>query len=225
MSIQLNSSRSRKATSFRIGRVRAYLRGRVWYLCYHEDGRRHQPRVGPERDVARQMAAEINAQLEVGAPSALWFQPVSFAELRQRWLDYHEHVLHSSVATVRRYRQAARHLLNFIRDVRPLRRVSDFRPCHAEEFARYLRSIGLSPSRIRRWARFPTGVSFPQSRRARGRPSMRAARSGSRALAIASRTSGDCSNGLAGHGGGADRDDSKRIWTYRCLYRAGRRYR
>jgi integrase len=141
MSKQSNSRRSKKSTSFRIGRVRAYLRGRVWYLCYHEDGRRHQPRVGPDRDVARQMAAEINAQLEVGVPSALWFQPVSVAELRQRWLDYHEHVRRSSVATVRRYQQATEHLLNFIRDVRPLRRVSDFRPAHAEEFVRHLRTV------------------------------------------------------------------------------------
>ncbi len=141
MSQQSHATRNRKSTSFRTGRVRAYLRGRIWYLCYREDGRRHQPRVGPHRNVARQMAAEINAQLEVGTPSALWFQPVSFADLRQRWLDYHEYVLRSSVATIDRYRHATQHLLNFIRDVRPLRRVSDFHPSHAEEFVRYLRSI------------------------------------------------------------------------------------
>lgn len=102
MSTQSHSRSVRKSTSFRVGRVRAYLRGRVWYLCYYEDGRRHQPRVGPQRDVARQMAAEINAQLEVGVPSVLWFQPVSFADLRQRWLDYHEHVLRSFAASNRR---------------------------------------------------------------------------------------------------------------------------
>ncbi len=34
----------RKAAQFRIGRVRVFLRGRVWYLCYHEQGRRCQPR-------------------------------------------------------------------------------------------------------------------------------------------------------------------------------------
>ncbi len=53
MSKQSNSTRSRKSTTFRIGRVRVYLRGRVWYLCYHEDGRRHQPRIGPDRDVVK----------------------------------------------------------------------------------------------------------------------------------------------------------------------------
>src|SRR5438045_2501282 len=60
-----------KSVSFRIGKVQAYLRGHIWYLCYHENGLRRRPRVGTDRDAARQLAAQINAQLEVGAPSAL----------------------------------------------------------------------------------------------------------------------------------------------------------
>jgi integrase len=138
--------RRNKTTSFRVGRVRAFLRGKVWYLYYHEYGRRYQPRVGPDRAVARQMAAEINAQLESGVPSSLGFQPISIADLRQRWLDYHEHVRRSSVQTINRYRTATEHLLNFVCKVRPLRRASDFRPCHAEEFVRYLRSIKVAPN-------------------------------------------------------------------------------
>jgi len=138
--------RSRRSASFRVGRVKAYLRGRVWYLCYYEHGQRRQPRVGPDRDLARQMAAEINGQLEVGAPSALGFEPISIPDLRQRWLDHHEHVRRSSLQTIRRYRAATEHLLNFVAQVRPLRRVSDFRPIHGEEFIRYLRSLQVAPN-------------------------------------------------------------------------------
>lgn len=141
-----SQKRGKKSASFRIGRVRAYLRGRVWYLCYHEHGKRHQPRVGPDRVQARQLAAEINAQLEVGAPSTLGFEPISIVELRQRWLDQHEHVRRSSLNTIRRYRAATQHLINFVTDVRPLRRASDFRPNHAEHFVRYLRSIKVAPN-------------------------------------------------------------------------------
>src|SRR4051794_15765482 len=108
-----------KTASFRIGRVRVYRRGTVWYLAYFEHGQRRQPRVGPDRDIARQRAAEINGQLEVGAPSALSFQPIGIAELRQQWLDNHEHVRRSSVHTIRRYRSATEHLLSFLK-VRPL---------------------------------------------------------------------------------------------------------
>ncbi len=109
--------------SFRVGKVRAYRRGQVWYLCYREQGHRRQPRVGPDQDLARQTASEINAQLEVGLPSALGFEPISIADLRQRWLDHHEHVRRSSVRTIERYRAATNHFLRFIADVRPVRRV------------------------------------------------------------------------------------------------------
>src|SRR5437660_552128 len=105
---------AKPSTSFRVGKVRAYLRGRVWYLCYFDNGKRHRPRVGPERSAARQLAAQINAQLEVGAPAALSFEPVAIPELRQRWLEHHEQVLRSSVQTVNRYRTATDHLLPFL---------------------------------------------------------------------------------------------------------------
>ena len=103
--------------TFRVGRVRAFLRGRVWYLCYHENGKRHQPRVGPDRQLANQMAAEINAQLEAGAPSALGFEPISVPDLRDRWLEHHEHVRRSSLQTISRYRAATQHLLDFVAQV------------------------------------------------------------------------------------------------------------
>jgi hypothetical protein len=137
---------SRAPLSFRVGRVRAYLRGRVWYLCYHEHGRRRRPRVGPDRHAARRLAAQVNAQLEAGAPAALSFEPLPLPELRRRWLDHHEQVLRSSVQTVRRYRTATEHLLRFARDVRPLRLASHFGAGHAEEFVRYLRGLEVAPN-------------------------------------------------------------------------------
>lgn len=137
---------AKRATAFRVGRVRAYRRGQVWYLCYHENGKRKQPRVGPERGVARQMAAEINAQLETGVPSSLGFEPISIPDLRQRWLEQHEHVRRSSLQTIRRYRAATEHLINFVSEECRVQRASDFRSTHAEQFVRYLRSIRVAPN-------------------------------------------------------------------------------
>jgi len=131
---------------FRVGSVRGYLRGSVWYLYYHEQGQRRRPRVGPDKDVARQMAAQINSQLEVGAPSSLSFEPISLIELREKWLARHEHVLRSSVQTIRRYRTATEHLLRYIKEVRPIKVVSNFHASHAEDFVRYLRSIRIAPN-------------------------------------------------------------------------------
>lgn len=100
--------------SFRIGRVKAYRRGQIWYLYYFENGRRPRPRVGPDRDAAKQMAAQINGQLEAGAPAALSFEAISIPALRKRWLNYHEQVRRSSLATICRYRTATDHLMRFL---------------------------------------------------------------------------------------------------------------
>lgn len=132
-----------RSVSFRIGKVQGYKRGAVWYLCYHEQGKRHRPRVGQELSAARQMAAQINAQLETNIPAALSFQPISITELRQRWLDNHESVLRSSIQTINRYRTATDHLLNFLGQ-RPVRNSSLFRVTHAEEFVAYLRGLKVS---------------------------------------------------------------------------------
>jgi hypothetical protein len=111
---------AKPSASFRVGKVRAYRRSCVWDLCYFDNGKRHRPRVGAERAAARRLAAQVNAQLEVGAPAALSFEPVTVPELRRRWLEYHEQVLRSSVQTVSRYRTATGHLLRFL-EARPIR--------------------------------------------------------------------------------------------------------
>jgi integrase len=135
-----------KAKSFRVGKVRADLRGHVWYLTYQENGLRRRPRVGPDRDAARQMAAQINAQLEVSVPTAFSFESVRIDELQRRWLDHHEQILRSSVHTIRRYRTATRHLLDFVAVQCPALQTSQITAQHAEQFVRYLRSIRVAPN-------------------------------------------------------------------------------
>lgn len=137
---------ARKPKSFRVGKVTAYLRGSVWYLSYFENGKRRRPRAGADREVARRLAAETNAQLEASVATALSFEPISIAVLRERWLDYHEHVRRSSVATLRRYRTASQHLIDFIESTCCAARASNFQPQHAESFAAYLRKLRIAPN-------------------------------------------------------------------------------
>lgn len=136
---------AKRASSFRVGKVRANLRGKVWYLCYHENGIRRRPRVGCDKEAAKQAAAQINAQLQVGAPAAFSFEPIGISELRACWLQHHEQVLRSSVQTINRYRSATDHLLRFL-EQRPVRNASSFHTSHAEEFVRHLRTIQVSPN-------------------------------------------------------------------------------
>jgi integrase len=133
-----------KSRSFRVGKVQAYLRGKVWYLCYHDNGKRRRPRVGSDKEGARQLAAQTNAQLVTGVPAMLSFEPISIPDLREQWLQHHELVLRSSVRTVARYRTATQHLLRYL-EANPLGRyASHFRVNHAEAFVRHLRCIKVA---------------------------------------------------------------------------------
>ena len=66
----------------------------------------------------------------------LSFQPVPISDLRQRWLDHHEHVLRSSVATIRRYRAGTDHLLRFIKKKQPVASADRITAAAAESFVR-----------------------------------------------------------------------------------------
>jgi integrase len=92
------------------------------------------------------LAAEVNVQLAVGAPAATSFEPITLADLRQRWLDHHEHVLRSAVSTINRYRTASQHLLNFAETAKLAKRVCQFKEAQAEAFVRYLRGLKVAPN-------------------------------------------------------------------------------
>jgi integrase len=129
-----------------VGRVTVYLRGEIWYVYYFENGQRVRRRLGGSWLEAKQLAAQVNAQLATGAPAMLSFEPVSIPELRRRWLDHHEHVLRSSVATIRRYRAATDHLVRFVENGSAVKSADGVALSTAEQFARYLRRVKASPN-------------------------------------------------------------------------------
>ena len=50
--------------NLRVGKVTVYLRGQVWYLRYHEQGKRHQIRNSEDKTAVRIRAAQVNRQLK-----------------------------------------------------------------------------------------------------------------------------------------------------------------
>jgi integrase len=109
------------------------------------------------------MAAQINGQLEFGAPAALSYEPISMPDLRQQWIDHHEHVRRSSVATIRRYRAATEHLLTFVAKNCSIRHVCEFHPRQAMEFVHYLRTTRVAPNGHRKARKRPmldTGIKY-----------------------------------------------------------------
>jgi integrase len=136
---------SQSSRSLRVGRVVLYRRSQVWYLRYHESGKRRQQRGAKDLPTARRLAAEINSQLESGTPTALGYEAISPTKLRKTWLEHHDMVRRSSTATISRYRTATDHLLRFVHD-QPIKQLSQFRIVHAEAFVRHLRQLKVAPN-------------------------------------------------------------------------------
>jgi integrase len=127
----------------RIGKVSVYPHHGAWWVYYREGGRPVRRKVADDKGEAAQVAAQINAQLASNSPTLLSFQPVAVPDLRARYLDYHENVLRSSLATVRRYRAATAHLEAFARTRERTTMAHEVQP---DGFAAYLRTIRVAPN-------------------------------------------------------------------------------
>lgn len=152
--------RKRKARRRRVGKVSYYEHHGSWWVYYREGGVPVRKQAGPDEKSAEQVAAQINAQLACSAPTLFSFTPTTVPELQRAFLEHHEYVLRSSLATVSRYRAATEHLVRFSqRGGRPLlaQEVS------ADAFVRHLRTIRISPNGHARSVRRPLrdkGVRF-----------------------------------------------------------------
>ena len=135
--------KSQPSPRFRVGKVSVYRHHGAWWVYYRDDAGPHRRKVGATRDEAEQVAARVNSQLASNEPTLLTFTPIGVPELRQQFLDYHEHVLLSSVGTLRRYRSATQHLEDF---ARTLPKVPQAHEVRVEAFAAYLRTIRVAPN-------------------------------------------------------------------------------
>jgi hypothetical protein len=123
--------------------VSIFLHHRSWWVYYRERGRPIRRKIGSARADAEQVAAHVNAQLASGAPSFLAFEPIDVPTLRHRFLDYHEEVLNSSLATVCRYRAATQHLENY---ARTFTRSLAAHTVQVDGFVAYLRQLEVAPN-------------------------------------------------------------------------------
>ncbi|KKN83112.1 hypothetical protein LCGC14_0302250 [marine sediment metagenome] len=134
---------SKEKKRFRIGSVSVYKHRRSWWLYYRENGAARRRRASQSLEEARVIAAEVNAQLAGNRPTIFSFQPISVEDLTHRWLDYHEHVRRSSVATCQRYRTAVEYLVRFVGNEPSCRCAHKV---NAEAFLRYVRAVQVAPN-------------------------------------------------------------------------------
>lgn len=136
--------RRRKPRRRRIGRVSIYLHHGRWWAYYREHGRPVRKAVADNEAAAETIAAQLNLELTATVPTLFSFRPISVAELQRTFIDYHEHVARSSLATVNRYRTATRHLVEF--GERPGGRPFAAHEIDVEAFVRHLRSLRVAPN-------------------------------------------------------------------------------
>jgi integrase len=127
----------------RIGQVSVFLRHHAWWVYYRADGRPVRRRVATDHAEALHSAAELNRQLQGADPNPNSFQPITVRELRAKFLQHHEDVLHSSLATIARYRTATQYVENFSRARNDGRHAHDL---SATAFTAYLRTVLVQPN-------------------------------------------------------------------------------
>ena len=137
------SVRRRKRTRFRIGRVSVYLHHGAWWLYYRDNGQIHRIKSGACRSSAEQQATQVHARLAIGEVASPGTRNVDIATLCQLFLDHHEHVRNSSLNTVRRYRAALAHLLNFVLQQG---RKLQLHQLPVDAFVTYLRQLEVAPN-------------------------------------------------------------------------------
>ena len=138
----MGTSRRRKPRRKRVGRVSLYHHHSAWWIYYRDGRQQVRRRIGKDKSLAEQVAAQVNAQLASSAPTMFSFTPLTVSELCPRFLEHHEHIQRSSLATIRRYRAALRHLEQFAVD-------HGNPPAHeiqADLFVRFLRSSKVTPN-------------------------------------------------------------------------------
>ena len=139
----MSKARKRKPVRKRIGKVSVYQHHGAWYVYYRDEEKTVRRKVADDQGNAESIAAQINAQLSTGARTLLAFEPISVADLRQAFLDDHEHVVRSSIQTVRRYEAATQHIVDYDKQAPG---PSEAHEVNAAGFATYLRTIEVAPN-------------------------------------------------------------------------------
>ncbi|MDX1966359.1 MAG: tyrosine-type recombinase/integrase, partial [Planctomycetaceae bacterium] len=135
--------KARRCTRIRIGRVSLYEHHGAWWVYYRQHDKPIRRRVSEDQASAERIAAELNSQLTSASPLLLDFVPISVADLQRKFLEHHEQVLRSSVATINRYRTATQHFVDYAGSMTG---APDVHEISATAFVGFLRARRVSPN-------------------------------------------------------------------------------
>lgn len=123
----------------RLGKVSIYRRGRSYWIYFRDKGRSIRKKIDGNLAVARATASQVNVHLEQGRSSPFSFQTKPISQVVENFLEHCRAVRGLRIRSVRRYRAALDHFLEFVNTRPNLNNIDQVKESTVEEFVRYLR--------------------------------------------------------------------------------------
>ena len=136
-----NSDRTRYIKVARLGKVTIYRRGSSYWLYFRDGGRSIRKKVDGNLATARATASHVNVHLEQGRTSPFSFQTKPIAQVVNDFLEHCRDVRGLRIRSVRRYRAALDHFLDFVNSKPHLRNIDQVKESTVDEFVSYMRKL------------------------------------------------------------------------------------
>jgi len=134
-----DSDRSRYIKTARLGKVTIYRRGRSYWLYFRDGGKSIRKKIDGSLATARATASQVNVNLEQGHTSPFNFQTRPIAQAVRDFIEHCKDVRGLRIRSVRRYRAALDHFLEFLNTKPHLNNIDQVKEPTVEEFVRWLR--------------------------------------------------------------------------------------
>jgi len=125
----------------RLGKVTIYRRGRSYWIYFRDGGRSIRKKVDGNLATARATASHVNVHLEQGRTSPFSFQTRPIAQVVNDFLEHCRDIRGLRIRSVRRYRSALDHFLDFVNSKPHLRNIDQVKESTVDEFVRYMRKL------------------------------------------------------------------------------------
>jgi len=133
------SDQSRYVKTARIGKVTIYRRGSSYWIYFRDKGRTIRKKIDGNLAVARATASQVNVHLEQGHTSPLSFQTKPITQTVKDFIEHCKDVRGLRIRSVRRYRAALDHFLEFVNTKPHLNNIDQLKEATVDEFVRWLR--------------------------------------------------------------------------------------
>lgn len=147
----------------RLGKVSIYRRGNSYWIYFCDDGKTVRKKIDGDLAASKATASQVNVHLEQNRPSQFNYQTKSVATVVDDFLDHCELARGLRVRTVRRYRAALDHFVNFIKNKPNLYNIDQVKESIVDEFVRYMhdkKRVGSGEKNGHRANYTATGIAF-----------------------------------------------------------------